>query len=59
VENIKENAFVGTPEALVEKLRKAEDLGMKMMIAYVRPASNVEESKEQLTKFRDEVIRQL
>ena len=59
MENIKENSFVGTPEALVEKLRKAEDMGMKMMIAYVRPASNVEESKERLTKFRDEVIKQL
>ena len=41
------------------KLRKAEDLGMKLMICYVRPASNVEESKERLTKFRDEVIKQL
>ena len=59
VENIKENAFVGTPEALVGKLRKAEDMGMKLMIAYVKPASNVEESKERLTKFRDEVIKQL
>jgi alkanesulfonate monooxygenase SsuD/methylene tetrahydromethanopterin reductase-like flavin-dependent oxidoreductase (luciferase family) len=56
VENVKENVFVGTPEALVEKMRRVQDLGVKLMIVYVRPASNIEESKEMLSYFKDTVI---
>jgi hypothetical protein len=43
----------------VEKFRQAEDLGVKMMIVYVRPASTVEEMKERLTAFKDHVIEGL
>jgi len=59
VEDVKGDIFSGTPEALVEKFRAAEDLGVKMMVVYVRPATTVDEMKERLSEFRDEVMRQL
>jgi alkanesulfonate monooxygenase SsuD/methylene tetrahydromethanopterin reductase-like flavin-dependent oxidoreductase (luciferase family) len=59
VEDVKGDIFSGTPEALVEKFRAAEDLGVKMMVVYVRPATTVEEMKERLSEFRDEVMRRL
>ncbi|HUS79370.1 MAG TPA: LLM class flavin-dependent oxidoreductase [Patescibacteria group bacterium] len=59
VDDVKADIFAGTPEVLVEKFRKAEDLGMKMFVIYVRPAGNIEEMKERLTQFRDTVMTQL
>ncbi len=51
--------FIGTPEALVEKWRRAMDLGMKMSVIIVRPSSTVQENVEMLARFRDEVATQL
>lgn len=59
MEEVKRDIFAGTPEILVEKFRQAEDLGVKMMIVYVRPARTVEEMKERLTAFKDSVIEGL
>jgi alkanesulfonate monooxygenase SsuD/methylene tetrahydromethanopterin reductase-like flavin-dependent oxidoreductase (luciferase family) len=59
VEDVKGDVFSGTPEALVEKFRKAEDLGVKMMVVYIRPATTIEEMKEKLSRFSDEVIKEL
>jgi alkanesulfonate monooxygenase SsuD/methylene tetrahydromethanopterin reductase-like flavin-dependent oxidoreductase (luciferase family) len=59
LEEVKGDIFAGTPEILVEKFRRAEDLGVKMMIVYVRPANTVEEMKERLTAFKDYVIEGL
>ncbi len=59
VEDVKSDVFSGTPEALVEKFRKAEDLGVKMMVIYIRPATTLEEMKERLSRFSDEVIKEL
>jgi len=59
VDDVKGDVFSGTPEALVEKFRKAEDLGVKMMVVYIRPATTFEEMKERLSRFNDEVIKEL
>jgi len=59
VEDVKGDVFSGTSEALVEKFRKAEDLGVKMMVVYIRPATTIEEMKERLSRFNDEVIKEL
>ena len=58
-EYIKDNCFVGTAEALVTKLRKAEDMGMKMMVVYVRPADGIVQAKENASWFKDNVIDQM
>jgi alkanesulfonate monooxygenase SsuD/methylene tetrahydromethanopterin reductase-like flavin-dependent oxidoreductase (luciferase family) len=58
-EYVKANFFLGTPEALVEKLRAADDLGVEMMIIYPRPADKVSEAKTRLSEFRDLVANQL
>ncbi|MFX1255033.1 MAG: LLM class flavin-dependent oxidoreductase [Promethearchaeota archaeon] len=58
-EEIKKNAFVGTPEVLIEKFRQAQDMGLKMMVMITRPASNNEETKERTAFFKDSVISQL
>jgi alkanesulfonate monooxygenase SsuD/methylene tetrahydromethanopterin reductase-like flavin-dependent oxidoreductase (luciferase family) len=58
-EYVKKNYFVGTTEALIEKLRSADELGLDMMVIYVRPASTLSEAKEKLSGFRDEVVKQL
>ena len=55
----REHDFIGTPEALVEKWRRAMDQGMKMSIISVRPSSTIEENVEMLARFRDEVASQL
>jgi alkanesulfonate monooxygenase SsuD/methylene tetrahydromethanopterin reductase-like flavin-dependent oxidoreductase (luciferase family) len=59
VGDVKRDVFSGTPETLVEKFRKAEDLGVKMMVVYIRPATTIEEMKESLSRFNDEVIKEL
>jgi hypothetical protein len=59
VEDVKGDVFSGTAEVLVDKFRKAEDLGVKMMVVYIRSASTLEEMKERLSRFRDEVIKEL
>ncbi|UCD45948.1 MAG: LLM class flavin-dependent oxidoreductase [Candidatus Bathyarchaeota archaeon] len=55
----KANIFAGTPEVLVDKFRQAQDLGVKMIVVYVRPASTISEMKEQLTRFCDMVMNQI
>lgn len=59
VEEVKKNLFIGTDEILVEKLRKANDLGVKLLVFAPRPAKNVEETNELLATLRDEVFSQL
>ena len=57
VEDVKYDVFSGTAEVLVDKFRKAEDLGVKMMVVYIRPAATIGEMKERLSRFNDEVIK--
>lgn len=59
VEKVKEEMFMGTTEVLIDKFRRAWDLGIDTMIVFVRPTGNLELAKENLTRFRDEVISQL
>jgi alkanesulfonate monooxygenase SsuD/methylene tetrahydromethanopterin reductase-like flavin-dependent oxidoreductase (luciferase family) len=59
VEDVKGDVFSGTAEVLVNKFRKAEDLGVKMMVVYIRPATTLEEMKERLSRFNDEVIKEI
>ena len=56
VEQVKADMFMGTSEALVEKFRAAEDLGVDTMILFVRPTGDVGLAKENLARFRDEVV---
>jgi len=56
---VKEDILAGTSEILVDKFRRAEDLGVKLMIVYIRPANNIQAMKDKLSQFRDEVINQL
>ena len=56
---IAENDFVGTPEVLVEKWRKAMDLGMTMSVINVRPYNDISSNLEMLAKFKDKVASQL
>ena len=58
-EEVKADIFAGTSEVLVDKFRQAKDMGVKLMIVYIRPADNIQAMKEKLSKFRDEVINQL
>lgn len=55
----REYDFIGTPEVLIEKWRKAMDMGMKMSIINVRPSSSIPENIEMLARFKDEVASQL
>jgi alkanesulfonate monooxygenase SsuD/methylene tetrahydromethanopterin reductase-like flavin-dependent oxidoreductase (luciferase family) len=57
--DVKADIFAGTPEVLVDKFRQAQDLGVKMIVIYVRPASTTTEMKEQLTRFTDLVMNQI
>ena len=59
VEQVKADMFMGTSEALVEKFRAASDLGVDQMILFVRPTNDLGLAKENLARFRDEVIQQL
>jgi len=56
---IAENDFVGTPEVLIKKWRKAMDLGMTMSVINVRPHADIPSNIEMLAKFKDEVASQL
>ncbi|MFX1286782.1 MAG: LLM class flavin-dependent oxidoreductase [Promethearchaeota archaeon] len=58
-EELKQYGFIGTPEILVNKLRQATDLGVKMMVSDLRPMNNVSEMKDKLVSFKDEVISNL
>jgi len=51
--------FIGTPEILVEKWRRAMDQGMKMSVINVKPSSTIQENIEMLARFRDTVATQL
>ncbi|MBT3285674.1 LLM class flavin-dependent oxidoreductase [Candidatus Bathyarchaeota archaeon] len=57
--SISENDFVGTPEVLIEKWRKAMDLGMTMSVINVKPFADIPSNIEMLAKFKDEVASQL
>jgi alkanesulfonate monooxygenase SsuD/methylene tetrahydromethanopterin reductase-like flavin-dependent oxidoreductase (luciferase family) len=59
LEDVKGDVFSGTAEVLVEKFRKAEDMGVKMMVVYITPARTVEGMKGTLSRFNDEVIQEL
>jgi alkanesulfonate monooxygenase SsuD/methylene tetrahydromethanopterin reductase-like flavin-dependent oxidoreductase (luciferase family) len=59
VEDVKGDIFSGTAEVLVDKFRKAEDLGVKMIVVYIRPAATMNEMKEKLSRFNDRVIQEL
>jgi alkanesulfonate monooxygenase SsuD/methylene tetrahydromethanopterin reductase-like flavin-dependent oxidoreductase (luciferase family) len=59
VEQVKADMFMGTSEVLVEKFRVACDMGVDLMILFVRPTGDVELAKENLARFRDEVVQQL
>jgi alkanesulfonate monooxygenase SsuD/methylene tetrahydromethanopterin reductase-like flavin-dependent oxidoreductase (luciferase family) len=56
---VKEDIFAGPPDVLIEKFRSVGDMGVKMMVIFVRPASMLKEMKEQATRFRDLVMTQL
>lgn len=58
-EEIMTYGYIGTPEILIEKYRKAADLGLKLMITIPRPSTNVLEIKNLLAYFNDNVITQL
>jgi len=55
----KAHDFIGTPEVLVEKWRRAMDHGMKMSVINVRPSSTIPENIEMLARFKDQVATQL
>jgi len=55
----REYDFIGTPEVLIEKWRKAMDLGMNMSIINVRPSKTIKENTEMLALFKDQVASQL
>ena len=57
--SISENDFVGTPEVLIEKWRKAMDLGMTMSVINVKPFADIPSNIEMLAKFKDEGASQL
>ena len=59
LDDVKDDVFSGTAEALVDKFRKAEDLGVKMMVVYIMPAATLDEMKARLTQFNDEVINEI
>ena len=59
MEDVKSDVFSGTAEVLVDKFRKAEDMGVKMMVVYFSSATTLEEMKERLSRFNDEVVKEL
>ncbi len=59
VKAIAESNFCGTAEVLIEKWRKAMDMGMKMSVINVKPHEDVPSNIEALAKFMDEVGSQL
>jgi alkanesulfonate monooxygenase SsuD/methylene tetrahydromethanopterin reductase-like flavin-dependent oxidoreductase (luciferase family) len=59
VKAAREYDFIGTPEVLIEKWRKAMDLGMKMSVINVRPSSTIPENVDMLALFKDQVASQL
>ena len=56
---IREHAFIGTSDILVEKLIKAKDLGMKLMIIIPDGNLTLDKIKEQLEIFHDNIISNL
>lgn len=59
IDAARENSWIGTAEILVEKWRRAMDMGMDMSVINVKPFSTLEENIEQLAYFKDEVSSQL
>lgn len=58
-EEARANDFIGTSEVLVEKWRKAIDMGMRMSIINVRPGKTLQDNVDMLARFKDEVASQL
>jgi alkanesulfonate monooxygenase SsuD/methylene tetrahydromethanopterin reductase-like flavin-dependent oxidoreductase (luciferase family) len=58
-EEARSNDFIGTPDVLVEKWRKAMDLGMRMSVINVRPGKTLQDNADMLARFRDQVATQL
>lgn len=56
---IREHAFIGTSDILVEKLIKARDLGMKLMIIIPDGNLTLDKIKGQLERFHDNVMSNL
>ena len=44
---------------LIEKWRKAMDLGMKMSVINVHPSRTIQENTEMIALFKDQVASQL
>jgi alkanesulfonate monooxygenase SsuD/methylene tetrahydromethanopterin reductase-like flavin-dependent oxidoreductase (luciferase family) len=59
VNQARESEFIGTPEVLIEKWRRAADMGMKMSVINVRPGNTIRDNIEMLARFRDEVAKRL
>ena len=53
------NMWIGTPEMLIEKWRRAADMGMKMSIINVKPGETLEDNIEMLARFMDTVATQI
>jgi len=51
--------FMGTTDVLVDKFQKAKDIRVDTMIIFVSPMGDLELAKENLSRFRDEVISQI
>ncbi len=58
-EKARQYDFIGHPDELVSKWRKAMDLGMRMSVINVRPSTTIPENIEMLARFKDEVWSQL
>lgn len=56
---IKKYDYAGTPETLIKKWRKTQDLGMKMSIINVKPHKTIQENIQKLAQFKDQVATQL
>lgn len=56
VEEIKKNLFIGTQDVLIEKLRSASDLGVKMIIMIPRGVKNISEFKDKLNLIKDNIL---
>ena len=59
VEEIKESSFIGPVEIIVDKLRKAEKLGIKLLIFSPQPATTQDERISLLNQIKDEIISEL
>ena len=57
VEEIKKDVLIGTPDILINKLTELKNLGLKLYILSIQPASTLEEMIEKY-EFFDQTVRQ-